>query len=191
MKELIFFAGSGGQGVLSAGKMFSEAVMEEGKQITYFPSYGSAVRGGTSNVTVCVSDSPIACPVVIPGKVSVGVYFNLESMDAFEDYVVPGGMLLYNESLVSRAPTRTDIRYFSVPANRIAESIGGIKSVNMVMLGALLALTGICNCETMYGILDELFVGSKKKFAEINRNALKAGMEYMRAHAPAKEEVRS
>jgi|GEM_PF-1002498 len=187
MKELIFFAGSGGQGVLSAGKMFSEAVMEEGKQITYFPAYGSAVRGGTSNVTVCVSDRPIACPVVIPGKVSVGVYFNPDSMDAFESYILPGGTLLYNDSLIHRAPARSDIRYFHVPANRIAEESGSIKSVNMVMLGALLALTGICSCETMYRILDGVFTGPKKKLAEINRSAIKAGAEYMRAHAAGEE----
>lgn len=180
MKEQMFFAGSGGQGVLSAGKMFSEAIMEEGKEITYFPAYGSAVRGGTSNVTVCVSDKPIACPVVIPGKVSTGVYFNQPSLDAFEDYIIPGGLLLYNSSLINRKPVREDIRIYEVPANALAEKAGSVKAVNMVMVGALLEITGICSCETMFRILDHVFTGAKAKLAVVNRNAIKAGMEYIR-----------
>lgn len=179
MKEQLYFAGSGGQGVLSAGKMFSEAIMNEGKQITYFPAYGSAVRGGTSNVTICVSDQPIACPVVIPGKVSIGVYFNQPSMDAFESYVAPGGILLYNSSLIAEPTKRTDLRLYSLPANQLAEQAGSVKSVNMVMLGALMQLTGICSCEAMYAILDEVFTGSKQKFAAVNRAAIKAGMDHM------------
>lgn len=179
MKEQLFFAGSGGQGILSVGKMFSEAIMEEGKEISYFPAYGSAVRGGTSNVTVCVSDKPIACPVVIPGRVSTGIYFNQLSMDSFESYIHSGGNLLYNSSLITRAPERQDIHCYGIPANKIAEEVGNEKSVNMVMLGALLALTGICSCETMYRILDEVFSGPKKKLAEVNRKAIKAGLDYM------------
>lgn len=179
MKEQLYFAGSGGQGILSVGKMFSEAIMLEGKEISYFPAYGSAVRGGTSNVTICVSDKPIACPVVIPGKVSTGMYFNQPSMDSFESYIQPGGNLLYNSSLISRVPVREDIHSYAVPANKIAQEVGSQKSVNMVMLGALLALTGICSCETMYHILDEVFSGPKKALAEVNRKAIKAGFEYM------------
>lgn len=179
MREQLYFAGSGGQGILSTGKMFSEAIMREGREVTFFPAYGSAVRGGTSNVTICVSDVPIACPVVIPGKVSIGMYFNQPSLDVFEDYIQPGGILLYNVSLVERKPMRTDIRTYGIPANQIAEKVGSIKSVNMVMLGALLSLTGICGCETMYQILDDVFTGAKKSLAAVNRSAIKEGMDYM------------
>ena len=180
MKEQLFFAGSGGQGVLSAGKMFAEAVMLEGKELTYFPAYGSAVRGGTSNVTVCVSDQPIACPVVIPGRVSVGVYFNLQSMDAFESYLKEDGLLVYNSTLIDRKPERTDVRAYAVPATALAEQCGSPKSVNMVMLGALMELTGICGAETMDHILDEVFTGSKAKLADVNKKAMRAGMDYVR-----------
>lgn len=181
MKEQIIMAGSGGQGVLSAGKMIAEAFMEEGKEITYFPTYGSAVRGGTSNVTITVSEKRIACPVAIPDRVTIGIIFNQESLDKYEPYLKAGALLLYNTSLIAKEPSRTDVRCCGVPANKLAEEAGSAKCVNMVMLGALIGLTGICNCETLYRLVDQVFTGTKVKLAAINRKAIKAGMTYIQS----------
>lgn len=183
MKEQMIMAGSGGQGILSSGKMIAEAFMEEGREITHFPTYGSAVRGGSSSVTITVSDRRIACPVAVPGKITIEVIFNEESLRKYEPYLAENGLLVYNTSLIPNGPSRGDIRAYGVPGNRLAEEAGSTRCINMVMLGALIGITGICNCETMYRLVDEVFTGAKAKLAVINKRAIQLGLEYVKARA--------
>ena len=183
MKEQIIMAGSGGQGILSSGKMIAEAFMEEGREITHFPTYGSAVRGGSSSVTITVSDRRIACPVAVPGKITIEVIFNEESLRKYERYLIKDGLLVYNTSLIPDGPTRADIRAHGIPANQLAEEAGSAKCINMVMLAALIGITGICTAETMYRLVDEVFTGAKARLAMVNKKAIQLGVDYVQKSA--------
>ena len=108
----MFFAGSGGQGVLLMGQMIAQAAMLEGKEATFLPSYGPEMRGGTANCTVVVSDKPVSCPLIY--EADIAVVMNLPSMDKFEPMVKPGGWLFYNESIIDRKPNRSDIKAVAV-----------------------------------------------------------------------------
>src|SRR5512133_3706502 len=135
----IIIAGFGGQGVMVAGQLLAHAGMEEGKQVAWIPSYGPEMRGGTANCTVIISDEEVGSPVVTnPGIASV---LNLPSLDKYEPLVQPGGLLLYNSSIIDRRPERTDLRVVAIPANDEAAALGNPRLANTIMLGALLGLT--------------------------------------------------
>ena len=132
----ILFAGFGGQGVLSMGKMIAEAGMTEGLKVTWLPAYGPEMRGGTSNVTVTISDEMIASPVVAEGEADIVVAMNLASMNKFESYVKEGGLLVLDSDRIDVDPERTDITVVKVPADSIAKELGNPKVMNVVVLGA-------------------------------------------------------
>ena len=132
----ILFAGFGGQGVLSMGKMIAEAGMTEGLKVTWLPAYGPEIRGGTSNVTVTISDEMIASPVVAEGEADIVVAMNLASMNKFESYVKEGGLLVLDSDRIDVDPERTDITVVKVPADSIAKELGNPKVMNVVVLGA-------------------------------------------------------
>jgi 2-oxoglutarate ferredoxin oxidoreductase subunit gamma len=137
MQTEIVIAGFGGQGVLFAGQLLSYAAMDAGKAVTWIPSYGPEMRGGTANCTVIISDEEIGSPNVrYPQAV---IAFNLPSLDKYESQVKAGGILVVNASLVNRPVQRTDIKSVAIPANEIAEQIGDKRLTNMVLLGGLLA----------------------------------------------------
>ena len=136
MYEGLFFAGFGGQGIILAGKIVCLAAMGEGKHVSHIPSYGAEMRGGTANCSVVVSDDEIASPLV--PRPSACIVMNKPSLMKFQSIVQVGGLLLWNESLIDLAPSRTDIETLAVKANEIAEAAGSYKAANMVMLGALL-----------------------------------------------------
>lgn len=171
-KEKIFFAGAGGQGVLLMGKLLAYAAMEEGKQVTFLPSYGAEMRGGTANCTVIVSDKPISSPVIQTGDGIVAM--NLPSLTKFESMVEPGRFLFINSSMIDQKATRTDITPVYVDAYRIAEQIGEPRSANMVMLGAIIRTMNVVSIESIIKSMEHELTGKKAKFLDGNIKALNA-----------------
>ncbi len=137
MQKEIIIAGFGGQGVLFAGQVVAYAAMDSGKEVTWIPSYGPEMRGGTANCTVVIADEEIGSPLVQYPPYAVAL--NLPSYDKYEPVMRAGGVLVVNQSMVDRGPKRTDITTIMVPANEIAEEIGDKKLTNMVVVGALVA----------------------------------------------------
>ena len=172
MIQKLFFAGSGGQGVILMGQMTAYAAMYENKEVTFLPSYGPEMRGGTANCTVVISDKPVSCPLVYEADVVVAM--NLPSMTRFESLVKPGGMLFYNQSLIPAKPTRTDIQAIPVPANDIAMELGNSRAANRVMLGAGSHIAGTAGDEALDRILQKVFSGKKAGLLELNKKAFHA-----------------
>ena len=174
----IFIAGFGGQGVMMIGEMITWAAMQEGKEVTWMPSYGPAMRGGTANCTVCVSDDkPITSPVA--SKCDILVVMNEPSLLAFQDMLYPGGQLFINASMVPEdLPVRDDVVVHRIDTEKLALETAGIaKAANMVMLGAILKESGVASRETMDGALSHFFSGAKAKFIPGNEKALYAWEE--------------
>ena len=170
MKLKLFFAGSGGQGTLAIGQMIAKAAMDEGKEVTWLPSYGPEMRGGTANCTVVVSDKPISCPLINDADVLVAM--NLPSLRKFEGMVNPGGIIIMNSSLIPEKCSREDVRVLEVPANDLAEELGNEKCANIIMLGAILKETAIVGEETIREQLEHMFSGRKAAFLPLNQKAL-------------------
>lgn len=165
----LFFAGSGGQGVLLMGQMITYAAMLEDKSSTFFPSYGPEMRGGTANCTVVVSDKPVGCPLIY--EADAIVVMNLPSLLKFEPMVKPGGVLLINTSMVDQPAKRTDIKVVHVPVSEIAKELGSIKVGNMVMLGALVRATNVVSEASIEAVMHKTFTGEKAKLNELNMKA--------------------
>lgn len=170
------FAGFGGQGVLSMGLSLAQSAMLEGKNVTYLPSYGAEVRGGTANCTVAISDEDIASPVASSPEFIV--VMNQPSLVRFQNQVQSGGVLLVNSSLVEADISRGDIDVVSVPANAIAEELGSPRSANMVMLGAF---TKKSNLVSLSSVIEELknTLKNKQRLIAINKKALTVGYELL------------
>jgi len=175
MDEKMIIAGFGGQGVLSMGKMLAEAALAEGREVSWLPSYGPEMRGGTSNVSVILSDKPIGAPTISFGKATCVIALNRPSLEKFEPALIPGGLLLIDNSVVDVEPVRKDITVIKVPAGNIADELGNGKVANMVMLGAYLAQTSAVNPETLLGQLSLVFGEKKAHLVELNRKAIGAG----------------
>jgi len=176
MQTEVIISGFGGQGTLYAGQVLAYAAMDEGKQVTWIPSYGPEMRGGTANCTVVVSDEEIGSPTVKHPKAVLAL--NLPSLDKYENMIAPGGCLVVNESMVNRKPERTDIQVVILPANEIAREIGNERATNMVMLGALLANMDILPIEALEKALKNHTAQRLQKFVEMNIQALRRGAEY-------------
>jgi 2-oxoglutarate ferredoxin oxidoreductase subunit gamma len=174
--EGIFFAGFGGQGIILAGRIVCLAAMSEGKHVSHIPSYGAEMRGGTANCSVVVSDEEIASPLVpTPG---ICIVMNTPSLLKFQKIVQPGGLLIWNESLIDAAPDRTDIDVLAMKANEIAETAGSYRSANMVMLGALLKRRpSVASMGAVLGVLGEAVSARHRELNDVNRKALAAGYE--------------
>ena len=170
------FAGFGGQGVLSMGLNFAQAGMMEGKNVTYLPAYGAEVRGGTANCTVALSDEEIASPVASSPDFVVAM--NQPSMIRFQNKVQSGGVLFVNSSLVEAEVSRGDIDVVNIPANKIAEELGNIRTANMVMLGAFIKKTNMVALSSVVaGLMDAL--KGKQKLVAINEKALQTGYDIL------------
>jgi 2-oxoglutarate ferredoxin oxidoreductase subunit gamma len=173
-KEFIF-AGFGGQGMLLIGKFLAMACMLDGKHVSWLPSYGPEMRGGTANCSVIVSDDDVASPMV--GSADAVVAMNLPSLDKFENSVRPGGVLVINSSLIERKSTRDDITVVYCDAMKIAEDIGNPKGANVAILGALMEKMPVVSVDKMMEAI-KIELGERKlKFLEGNKTALLAGME--------------
>jgi 2-oxoglutarate ferredoxin oxidoreductase subunit gamma len=176
MHQEIVFSGFGGQGALFAGQVLAHAAMHAGWEVTWIPSYGPEMRGGTANCTVVISDQPIGSPIV--RNPTVAVVLNPESMDRYEPLVKPGGLLVVNSTLVRRLAVRDDITVVRVPANDIAVELGNVKMANVVALGVMLAHRPVVAVEAAEKVLDEQLKGAKRRFIEPNKRALRRGSEY-------------
>lgn len=175
MYQDVMIAGFGGQGVLLAGKLLAYAGMLEGKHVTWFPSYGAEIRGGTANCTVIISSDEIGSPVV--QNPSAMMIFNDASFKKFEKRIKQGGQLFLNTSLVHEAPTRTDISRIEVKANDIADSLGDIRISNMVMLGAFLKKTGVVALDSVLAALKQVLPPRRHSLLPLNESALKRGAD--------------
>ena len=174
MNLQMIFAGFGGQGVLLMGQLIAYAGMVMGKEVSWMPSYGPEMRGGSANCSVVVSDEPVGSPRVDEADLIVAM--NKPSLAVFENSVVPGGLLLYNSSLIDVKPTRSDIRAVGIPANDIAAELGSAKVTNMVMLGAVARLTGAFTAEELVEAMRHKFGPAKEHMMPKNLEAIQRGM---------------
>jgi 2-oxoglutarate ferredoxin oxidoreductase subunit gamma len=173
----IVFAGFGGQGALFAGQLLCYAGMYGGWEVSWIPSYGPEMRGGTANCTVVISDEPIGSPLV--RNPDIAVVLNAPSMDKYEPLVKPNGLLVVNSTLVHRSTIRGDIRVLPVPANDLAVELGNVKMANVVLLGATLRVCPLVSLESVEKVLEDQLKGSKRAFVEPNKRALRAGATYL------------
>jgi 2-oxoglutarate ferredoxin oxidoreductase subunit gamma len=173
--EDVVMAGFGGQGLMFIGKLLAYSAMKEGRHVTWIPSYGPEMRGGTANCTVVVSSEEIGSPVTSHPRTVV--VMNNPSLEAFESKLQSNGLLLLSSSLVNRPTTRKDIKVVAVPASELAASAGTERTANMVMLGAYVALTGAVAEESIIAGLKELF-GKKIDLFEANMRAFKQGRKF-------------
>ena len=174
----ILMAGFGGQGIMSMGMLLAYAGMLEGRQVSWLPSYGPEMRGGTANCQVVISDEPVACPLVT--EPTVAILMNRPSLDKFENAVRPGRLLIYNSSLIDRQPVRSDLTVVPVPANRIAEELGSARVANMVCLGVLLAATGMVSLGSVLESLRKALPVHRHDLVPLNELALRRGEELWR-----------
>jgi 2-oxoglutarate ferredoxin oxidoreductase subunit gamma len=178
MQTEVIFAGFGGQGVLFAGQVLAFAAMDAGHDVTWMPSYGPEMRGGTANCTVVIADEEIGSPTVKYPRAAV--VMNLPSLDKFEPLVTTGGVLIVNSSLVNRNPGRNDITWVMIPAQEIAETIGPRRLLNMVMLGALLEKLPILSMHELKAALTAHLPERHKKLLPSNIKALDKGAAFAR-----------
>lgn len=170
MTNKLFFAGAGGQGVLLMGQMTAYAAMAEDKPVTFLPSYGPEMRGGTANCTVVVSDNkPVSCPLIYEADALVAM--NLPSLIKFESLVKPGGKIFVNSSLVDRKVERTDVDVYYIPTTELAEELGNTRAANIIMFGALMRAIKIVDMESCQKVLKKIFSGKKEKFLALNQKA--------------------
>ena len=176
MYQGIRIAGFGGQGVISAGVLMAQAGLIDGKEVSFFPSYGAEMRGGTANCSVVISSDEVTTPIVtMPDTVIV---LNEPSLAKFEPMLKPGGTLIVNTSLVNSKPTRTDIKIVYVPCNQLADEMGNAKMLNMIVLGAFAAATGAISLDAIARALPKVYKKLKPEVIELNVKALKRGAEY-------------
>jgi 2-oxoglutarate ferredoxin oxidoreductase subunit gamma len=175
MQTEIIFSGFGGQGVLFAGQLLSYAAMDNDLEVTWIPSYGPEMRGGTANCTVVIADEEIGSPLVSHPNAVVAM--NLPSLDKYEPLIKPGGVLVVNSSMVNRAVKRTDIKVIMVPANEIAERLGDKRMTNMVLMGALLAHLNVLPLEALEKALQEHLPARHHRFLPLNYQALREGAQ--------------
>jgi len=178
MQTEIVIAGFGGQGVLFAGQVLAYAAMDNGKEVTWIPSYGPEMRGGTANCTVIIADEEIGSPIVRHPKAVLAM--NHPSLEKYEPLVIENGILIVNSSLVEQAVERADLRCVEIPANEIAESLGDKRMTNIVMVGALLTEIPVLTIESIETTLQDHLPERHKKLLPLNYQALRKGAEFVR-----------
>ena len=178
MLEQNIFAGFGGQGVLLMGQLLAYAGMLEDKEVSWLPSYGPEMRGGTANCSVVVSDSPVASPIVTMATTVVAM--NRPSLDKFEDSVLPDGKLFINSSIIDKKSDRGDVEVYYVPCNEISEELGNPRVANMVMLGAYIEKTKCVDFESVLQALLYKLGEKKAHLIPLNREALNKGAASVR-----------
>jgi 2-oxoglutarate ferredoxin oxidoreductase subunit gamma len=174
----VIMAGFGGQGVMAMGTLLTYAGMLEGKYVSWMPSYGPEMRGGTANCSVVLSPEPIASPLVTEPTAVIAM--NLPSLAKFERWLVPGGVLVVNASMVNRRPGREDLRVIMVPANEIAGELGSDRVANMVALGAYVAAAQPVSAESVVESLKRALPPHRHNLIPLNRRALELGAGYAR-----------
>ncbi|MCF6462312.1 2-oxoacid:acceptor oxidoreductase family protein [Clostridium sp. Cult1] len=183
MEERITIAGFGGQGVMAIGQLLTYAGMIEGKHVSWLPSYGPEMRGGTANCSVIVSSDPVGSPVVVNS--TTAIVMNKPSLDKFEPTVFEGGKLFINSSLIEEKAERKDIEVYYIPANEIADELGNMRVANMVMLGAYLEVSKTVDVESILEGFTKVFGENRAHLIPINKEALEKGAEIARKQVKA------
>lgn len=176
MTENMLFAGFGGQGILFAGKLLAYKGLIEDKQISWLPSYGPEMRGGTANCSVIVSDSPIGSPIV--SNPDILIVMNLPSLDKYENAVVPGGQIYVDSTLIGRRVERTDVEVFYVPATQLAKDMGAPTLANMVLLGKVLKECKEFSLDNVETALGKVVSARHADLLQVNLSAIKTGYDY-------------
>ena len=176
MKQVnILISGFGGQGVLFTGKFLAYEGLLENKEVTWLPSYGPEMRGGTARCSVIISDTPIGSPLVPNPDVLIAM--NLPSLDKFEDEVAPGGMIFYDSSLIDREVKRTDVKAFGIPATKIAGEEGMTTLANMIIMGKMLKETGMFPVEAIDKTIQKVVSAKRQNLIELNKKAISLGYD--------------
>lgn len=179
MLQEIILAGFGGQGVMSMGQLLAYAGMYEEKHVSWIPSYGPEMRGGTANCAVTISDSPISSPLV--SEPNTLIVLNRPSLDKFEKEVQPGGLLLMNSSLIDTEPQRKGLHILKIPSDDLAnERFGNSRIANMIILGAFLDLTRAVSVESVEKALKKVLPNYRHHLIPLNREALEFGREWVK-----------
>jgi 2-oxoglutarate ferredoxin oxidoreductase subunit gamma len=177
MEHAIIIAGSGGQGTLFLGRLIAYATMLEGKEVTWMPSYGAEMRGGTANCTIIISDEMIGSPVIQNSHILV--VMNSASYSRFSNKLLPGGILLYDSSLINNPDHRGDIRVLGVPASTVSATINGTKLANMVMMGAFISSTGLLSLDSVERALNDITPTGRKNTIDINKQLIAKGFDFI------------
>jgi 2-oxoglutarate ferredoxin oxidoreductase subunit gamma len=172
----IILAGFGGQGILSAGKMAAEAALIEGHEVSWFPSYGPEMRGGTANCSVVISDEIIGSPVINDADVLIAL--NQPSLEKFEKQLKPGGIIIIDSSLIKVAPTRTDIRFIPIASSDIANDLGNMAYATIVLLGCLSASSGCFKRESFEAALYDVLPERRHNMIPSNLSAFDKGAAF-------------
>lgn len=173
MSHEIIMAGFGGQGIMFSGKLVTVAGMIDGKEVSWLPSYGPEMRGGTANCHVIVSDEPVGSPIVVEPTTLIAM--NRPSLDKFEDSIIEGGLLLLDSSLVDRKSNRTDINVFEVPATQMASDMGFGNLANMILIGKWLKESQAMSFDMIKQALNKVVSAKRQNLIEINIKALEKG----------------
>ena len=177
MKDLnAILAGFGGQGILFMGKVIAYSGLIDEKEVSWLPSYGPEMRGGTANCSVCISDDPICSPLVINPNVLIAM--NLPSLDKFINDVLPGGIVIIDSTLVPKKVERDDVTVVYIPATEMAEknSLKGL--ANIILIGKLMQMTNFCSMEIMEKTIQKVVPPRKQQLVEPNMKAIKLGAEF-------------
>ncbi|MBN2636021.1 MAG: 2-oxoacid:acceptor oxidoreductase family protein [Prolixibacteraceae bacterium] len=177
MTEELIIAGFGGQGVLSMGKILAYSGIMEDKEVTWFPSYGPEMRGGTANVTVILSDTRISSPIL--KHFDTAIILNQQSLDKFEMAVKPGGTLVYDPNGIVHPPKRTDINIYKVEATKTAVEMGNPKVFNMIVFGSYLKVKPILSMNNVEKGLEKSLPERYHKLIPLNLDAIKKGQEIL------------
>lgn len=172
----LLFAGFGGQGILFAGKLVAYAGLLEGRELSWLPSYGPEMRGGTANCSVCLSDEPIGSPLVLEPDVLIAM--NQPSLDKFFADVVPGGKVIVDSTMIANVPERDDVTVYRVPSTQLAEENGLKGLASVILVGKLLREIGFCDYSAMEGAIAKSVPAKKQHLVEPNKKALEMGMAY-------------
>ena len=174
MTTEIILAGFGGQGILFTGKILAYCGLMAGKELSWLPSYGPEMRGGTCNCSVCISDDPIGSPLVLTPDILIAL--NQPSFDKFVSTVKPGGKVFFDSSMIENECTRTDIGIFGIPSQQLADDNALKGGSNIILLGKVLKETGICSLETMQKAIEKVVPASKSHLIPNNFKAIELGM---------------
>ncbi len=174
MTTEILLAGFGGQGILFAGKILAYCGLMDSKELSWLPSYGPEMRGGTCNCSVCISDDPIGSPLVLTPDILIAL--NQPSFDKFVSTVKPGGKVFFDSSMIENECTRTDIGIFGIPSQKLADDNALKGGSNIILLGKVLKETGICSLETMQKAIEKVVPASKSHLIPNNFKAIELGM---------------
>lgn len=179
--QRIIIAGFGGQGLLFAGKVLAYGGLEEGRELSWLPSYGPEMRGGTANCNVILSDTPVGSPIV--EQPNVLMVMNNPSLDKYEATVEPGGQIYVDSTLITRRVARTDVAAYHIPATQLAADMGNSELANMILLGAILETTDCLSGEHLLGALKKVIPARKADMLEVNLRAIELGRKAVREAA--------